>query len=163
MVWFTYLFYSYYFWVPLVAVAAHRLTARLIRWFRVNRSLPPGPYGLPIVGYLPFLKRPNDFQGEMTDLSRQYGPIFSLKLGSELLVFLSDHHLIRDAFRRPHVFDARPQNEFFKLVKGYGKSCIYKELMSHLVLKSYRNRLCRRKAVERAAKVPPETYPTVSY
>jgi len=124
MGWFTYLFSSYYFWVPLVAVVAHRLTGRLTRWFRLNRSLPPGPYGLPLVGYLPFLKRPNDFQGEMTDLSRRYGPIFSLKLGSELLVFLSDHRLIRNAFRRPHVFDARPQNEFFNLVKGYGKGCI---------------------------------------
>ena len=103
----------------LVAIVAYDLTCHSVHWFRLNRSLPPGPYGIPLVGYLPFLKRPDDIRKEMTDMSRQHGPCFSIRLGSELIVILSDHRLIREAFRCP-VFDARPRNEFFKLMKGYG-------------------------------------------
>ena len=90
---------------------------------RLLRSIQPGPCGLPFLGYLPFLKRPNDFTGEMTDFSRRYGPCFSIRLGSKLLVFLSDQHLIREAFRQP-VFDARPHNAFFNIMKGYGNIVI---------------------------------------
>ncbi len=105
--------------VALVAVFVYHLIRRLLRWLRFYRSLPPGPCGLPVVGYLPFLKRPDDIRKELTDMSCKYGPCFSIRLGSELLVVLSDHRLIREAFRNP-VFDARPRNEFFKLMKGYG-------------------------------------------
>ncbi len=103
----------------LVAIVAYDLTCHSVYWFRLNRSLPPGPYGLPFVGYLPFLKRPDDIRSEMTDLSLKYGPCFSIRLGTELMVILSDHHLIKEAFCCP-VYDGRPRNEFFNIIKGYG-------------------------------------------
>ncbi|KAK6145711.1 hypothetical protein DH2020_022531 [Rehmannia glutinosa] len=47
-----------------------------------NTNTPPGPRGLPIVGYLPFLRR--DLHHQLTELSHQYGPIFKLRLGNKL-------------------------------------------------------------------------------
>ena len=90
----------------------------LYRVWRENRALPPGPNGLPFVGYLPYIN--GDFHEELTSLSRKHGPVFSLRLGSELMVVLSDHRIIREAFRREE-FAFRPDNEFMKLLDGYGK------------------------------------------
>lgn len=89
------------------------------RWWRTSLTLPPGPRGLPLVGYLPYIRR--DFHEELTLLSKQHGPIFSLRMGSELIVVLSDHKVIREAFRREE-FACRPDNDFMKLLDGYGKS-----------------------------------------
>ena len=127
MSWFIYLLLEFFcstrhpwvIWVGFVTILTYYLTLRLLHWLRLNRSLPPGPYGLPLVGYLPFLKRPDDIRSEMTDLSLKYGPCFSIRLGTELMVILSDHHLIKEAFCCP-VFDGRPRNEFFNIIKGYG-------------------------------------------
>lgn len=90
----------------------------LWRWWRTNQTLPPGPRGLPLVGYLPYIRR--DFHEELTLLSKQHGPIFSLRMGSELIVVLSDHRIIREAFRREE-FACRPDNDFMRLLDGYGK------------------------------------------
>lgn len=87
------------------------------RWWRTSLTLPPGPRGLPLVGYLPYIRR--DFHEELTLLSKQHGPIFSLRMGSELIVVLSDHKVIREAFRREE-FACRPDNDFMKLLDGYG-------------------------------------------
>ena len=126
MSWFIYLLLEFFWstrhpwvWLGFVMILTYYLIRRLLHWLRLNRSLPPGPYGLPLVGYLPFLKRPDDIRSEMTDLSLKYGPCFSIRLGTELMVILSDHHLIKEAFCCP-VFDGRPRNEFFNIIKGYG-------------------------------------------
>ena len=41
--------------------------------------IPPGPWGLPIVGYLPFLKPLMHIQ--FYEMSQKYGPIFQIRLG----------------------------------------------------------------------------------
>ncbi|XP_076914865.1 geraniol 8-hydroxylase-like [Bidens hawaiensis] len=55
-------------------------------------SLPPGPYGLPIVGYLPFLG--SNLHEIFTKMAHKYGPIFSLKLGSKLHVVVNSTDLV---------------------------------------------------------------------
>ena len=64
----------------------------MIYWYRRPKRLPPGPRGFPIVGYLPFMGgRPEKAAYE---LSKKYGKILSVRLGTEDAVFLNDYELI---------------------------------------------------------------------
>ncbi|PWA78286.1 cytochrome P450 [Artemisia annua] len=56
-------------------------------------TLPPGPYGLPFVGYLPFLG--SNLHKNFTDMAHIYGPIFSLKLGTKLHVVVNSINLVK--------------------------------------------------------------------
>ncbi|KAK6118992.1 hypothetical protein DH2020_047278 [Rehmannia glutinosa] len=59
--------------------------------------LPPGPRGLPILGYLPFLN-PN-LHLQFTQLAHKYGPVYKLWLGSQLSVVISSPSLIKEVVR----------------------------------------------------------------
>ncbi|KAL0296160.1 UNVERIFIED_CONTAM: Flavonoid 3'-monooxygenase [Sesamum radiatum] len=58
---------------------------------------PPGPRGLPIVGFWPFLR--TDMHIQFTELARQYGPIYKLWLGSKLCTVISSPSLIKEIVR----------------------------------------------------------------
>ncbi|KAH6794982.1 hypothetical protein C2S52_005459 [Perilla frutescens var. hirtella] len=60
-------------------------------------ALPPGPRGLPIVGYLPFMG--SDMLRKLTDLSHKYGPIYKLRLGSKLAVVITSPSLVKQVIR----------------------------------------------------------------
>ncbi|XP_076953118.1 cytochrome P450 76C1-like [Bidens hawaiensis] len=60
---------------------------------RGGTSLPPGPYGLPIVGYLPFLG--SNLHEIFTEMAHKYGPIFSIQLGSKLHVVVNSTDLVK--------------------------------------------------------------------
>ncbi|KAK6158033.1 hypothetical protein DH2020_005347 [Rehmannia glutinosa] len=70
---------------------------KLIKSSRNTPLLPPGPRGLPIVGYLPFLRR--DLHHHLTELSHQHGPIFKLRLGNKLWIVISSPSLLKEVFR----------------------------------------------------------------
>ena len=108
-------------WTLLVFVAV-LLFVRVLQMLRAARSLPPGPWGLPICGYLPFLK--GDVHLHFKDLMRQYGPMFSTRLGNQLIVVLGDHKTIREAFRKEE-FTGRPHTEFSNILGGYGTCVSY--------------------------------------
>ncbi|KAI8435148.1 hypothetical protein MSG28_003523 [Choristoneura fumiferana] len=100
----------------LVAVASALLVARLAQLVREARKLPPGPWGPPVVGYLPFLGvRHKTF----LELARSYGVLFSARLGNQLTVVLSDYRLIREAFRREE-FTGRPNTPLMHTLDGLG-------------------------------------------
>ncbi|XP_014217776.1 cytochrome P450 18a1 [Copidosoma floridanum] len=94
------------------------LFVRLVQWYRRFLSLPPGPWGLPIFGYLPFMKDV-DVHLRFGELAKRYGSMFSAKLGTQLVVVLSDYKIIRETFRREE-FTGRPHTEFFNILGGYG-------------------------------------------
>nr|WBW48852.1 cytochrome P450 706V15 [Isodon rubescens] len=58
---------------------------------------PPGPRGLPIVGYLPFLRR--DIHRQLTELAAHYGPIYKLYMGNKLYTVISSAMLTKEVFR----------------------------------------------------------------
>lgn len=103
---------------PLLMVAgATVLMVRLMTLFYEMRKLPPGPWGPPVVGYLPFLGiRHKTF----LELARHYGALFSARLGNQLTVVLSDYKLIREAFRREE-FTGRPSTPLMHTLDGLGK------------------------------------------
>ena len=92
----------------------------IVRLF-ITRSpllpLPPGPFGIPLLGFLPFLGQ--DFHFTLTQLSQRFGPIYQIFLGSKRIVVISDTQIIRQAFRL-QVFSGRPDTELTKILQGYG-------------------------------------------
>lgn len=105
----------------LIVFAGVFAAVRSAQWLKFARSLPPGPWGLPVVGYLPFLR--GDIHLQFGELAKKYGSMFSARLGSQLVVVLSDYRAIRDTFRREE-FNGRPHNEFMNILGGYGESPI---------------------------------------
>lgn len=73
------------------------------------RSLPPGPIGFPILGYYPLLKSHSYLQFDQ--LSKKYGPVFSVKLGQYDTVVVCDWDNLKDAFANDALL-ARPAKGF---------------------------------------------------
>jgi hypothetical protein len=70
---------------------------------------------------LPFLG--HDFHFTLTNLSKRFGPMYQIFLGSKRIVVINDSQIIREAFRLP-VFSGRPDTELTKILQGYGESNI---------------------------------------
>ncbi|KAL3833581.1 hypothetical protein ACJIZ3_008317 [Penstemon smallii] len=66
--------------------------------------LPPGPLGLPILGYLPYIQKNLHFQFD--ELAQKYGPIYKLWLGSKLCVVISSPSLMKEIVREHDVIFA---------------------------------------------------------
>ncbi|XP_047509971.1 cytochrome P450 306a1 isoform X1 [Pieris napi] len=94
------------------------INKKLRQW----KNLPPGPWGFPIVGYLPFFDR-NSPHLTLTKLAREYGPIYSIKMGSIPAVVLSDHKLIREAFAKEEFSGRAPLYLTHGIMKGNGIIC----------------------------------------
>jgi 26-hydroxylase len=114
----------------LCATLAILVIVHLAKKVRAMRLLPPGPQGYPILGILPMIKK--EFHLMLFDLSKMYGHIFSLKMGSQTVVVLSDFETIKKAFRSRD-FVARPKSELSTLLNGYGKSLLYFPLLKLVV------------------------------
>ncbi|CAG9759473.1 unnamed protein product [Ceutorhynchus assimilis] len=102
--------------VLLVFMAVLLLVRSLQSWLE-SRSLPPGPWGVPVFGSL--LKIKGDLHLFYRDLTHKYGSLISTRLGSQLIVVLSDYKTIRDAFRKEE-FTGRPSTELTNILDGYG-------------------------------------------
>ncbi|KAL0310318.1 UNVERIFIED_CONTAM: cytochrome [Sesamum calycinum] len=76
---------------------------------RRTPSLPPGPRGLPILGYLPFLG--NNLHHRYADLAQRYGPIYKLYLGNKLCVVINSPSLVKEVVRdQDSIFADRDAN-----------------------------------------------------
>ncbi|XP_022246307.1 cytochrome P450 18a1-like, partial [Limulus polyphemus] len=79
----------------------------LFRWILTRfRNFPPGPVGLPIVGYLPFLGKKAFL--DFIELSKKYGNVFSLRLGSQNVVVLCDFLAVKEAMNKDAFLDRPP-------------------------------------------------------
>jgi ecdysteroid 25-hydroxylase CYP306A1 len=87
---------------------------------RRGPRLPPGPRGLPILGFLPWID-PKAPHLTLTDLAKVYGSIYTVKLGSVLAVVLSDHCLIREAFAKDIFTGRAPLFLTHGIMNGYGE------------------------------------------
>ncbi|XP_071691416.1 geraniol 8-hydroxylase-like [Rutidosis leptorrhynchoides] len=77
--------------VPAFLVVLYKWMLYNTKWAR--SSLPPGPYGLPIVGYLPFFG--SNVHEIFATMGQKYGPIFSLRLGSKLHVVVNSSDVVK--------------------------------------------------------------------
>ncbi|QQP31419.1 Cytochrome P450 CYP3029A1 [Caligus rogercresseyi] len=101
--------------IALAAAAAFWLE-KYLKAKKDNRSsikcLPPGPTGLPLIGYLPFLN-PFSLGESFKRLANKYGSVFSLSVGTEHAVVLNDYESIKSVFSRPE-FNNRPDTFMFR-------------------------------------------------
>ncbi|CAI5639976.1 unnamed protein product [Oreochromis niloticus] len=87
---------------------------------RRPRNFPPGPWALPLLG--------NVFTGvdykTMHELAQKYGPVFSLRRGSERMVFVAGYKMVKEALvSQLDSFVDRPIIPLFHVVlKGLGIS-----------------------------------------
>jgi len=79
------------------------------------RGIPPGPPLLPVIGNLHHMAI-GDLLQNLRKLRLQYGDVFSLYLGNELMIFLNGHEVIHDALvKKGSHFTGRPITEFHKM------------------------------------------------
>ena len=79
-----------------------------------DRKLPPGPVGLPVLGYLPFLDVFH-LGASFKKVGEKFGDVFSLKVGTELAVVLNSYEAIKKAFASDDL-TARPNTFMFRYV-----------------------------------------------
>lgn len=124
----------------------------LLRQYRLSKHLPvnipPGPKPLPVVGNFgslfvpPFILKlfvakageyekrkasPLSPQVSLTELSKVYGNVYSLFVGSQLVVVLNGYEMVRDALsNHAEVFSDRPDIPLITiLTKRKGESSSY--------------------------------------
>ncbi|KAI6659251.1 Cytochrome P450 1A1 [Oopsacas minuta] len=82
---------------------------------------PPGPWGLPLVGYLPFLGKKMNLT--INNLAKRYGNVFQLRMGSRKVVVISGQRCVREALlRRGLEFAGRPNFYSYTAVSKFGFS-----------------------------------------
>ncbi|KAL1331274.1 cytochrome P450 83B1-like [Arachis ipaensis] len=73
-----------------------------------NKAFPPGPRGLPIIGNLHQLNNSSLYL-QLFELSKKYGPIFSLQLGLRPVIVISSPKLAKEALKNhDREFAGRP-------------------------------------------------------
>ncbi|GBN12796.1 Cytochrome P450 2J2 [Araneus ventricosus] len=91
----------------LVGICAFFLAYAIALFIRKIRSnFPPGPIGLPIVGYLPFLSE--DLHLDFSELGKKYGDVFSVRLGSQNIVVLHGAEAIKEALNKTEFLGKPP-------------------------------------------------------
>lgn len=81
-------------------------------------DLPPGPRGLPLLGYLPFLSP--DLHRDFTKLSKTYGPIYKLWLGNKLCIVITSPSIAREVVREQDLVFANRDTTVASLAVTYG-------------------------------------------
>ncbi|CAE6405195.1 unnamed protein product [Rhizoctonia solani] len=97
-------------------------------WPGSRRSdMPPGPRPLPIIGNLHNLKTINVYE-QFRQLSRKYGPIVSLKIGSNTLILLGgDGSHVRELYdKRGNIYSGRPL-EMVTEITGSGDNILFQQ------------------------------------
>ncbi|GJE97683.1 cytochrome P450 [Phanerochaete sordida] len=85
---------------------------RRLRLALVGKSLPPGPLGVPLLGALPFMvARP---EVALNQWAQKYGPLYSVWLGEQLHVVVSDLGIAKGLFETQNMVFSSRKETFLK-------------------------------------------------
>ncbi|XP_077147711.1 cytochrome P450 2K1-like [Ranitomeya variabilis] len=90
-------------------------------WKKNAYNLPPGPRPLPIIGNLHILDMKRPYL-TMHELSKKYGPVYTLQLGVEKVIVICGYEAVKDALvNHGDEFSGRPKVVLIdELSKGHG-------------------------------------------
>lgn len=77
------------------------------------QGLPPGWWGLPLIGHVP-LSFKKTMEDHVLDLQKRHGNVNIWRIGTQVMVFIHDHQLIKEAFNKVEFTD-RPDWIIFNL------------------------------------------------
>ncbi len=90
---------------------------------QAHRRQPPGPWGLPILGHLPFLGK--NSPETLHAMSEKYGSVFAIRMGSRPTVMVSGYDVILNVIVRQSIdFAGRPDFMSWKLI-GDGETLTF--------------------------------------
>jgi len=99
--------------VSYLLVGTLLLLLTVVGWFALEgrpKGIPPGPRGLPVVGYLPIYISSSK-KRLLPKLQKKYGPMFSMYFEKQLVVFLQDYDSIHKALvEQGDLFSSRPKD-----------------------------------------------------
>lgn len=84
--------------------------------------MPPGPFGVPFLGYLPFLD-PSAPHVTLSNLVKKYGKVFSVQMGQVPCVVVADPFVIKRCFAKNEYAGRAPLYLTHGMMKGYGLIC----------------------------------------
>jgi cytochrome P450 len=85
---------------------------------KVIPPLPPGPRGLPVVGYLPFLG--TELHRKFEELAGVYGPIYKVWLGQKLCIVVNSPSLVKEVVRDQDAIFCNRDPPIAALVSTFG-------------------------------------------
>ena len=81
--------------------------------------MPPGPRGLPVLGFLPWLD-PSEPYKTLTELVKQYGKVYSVKMGKVPCLVVADNKVMKSLFAREEVSGRAPLYLTHGIMQGKG-------------------------------------------
>jgi hypothetical protein len=96
-------------WLPLSITGLLLVLWKLSKTGRRPSNYPPGPPSLPIIGNLHQMpKKHGHLQFEKW--AEEYGPIYSLMLGTQVVIVVSSDQAVKDLFdKRSSIYSSRPE------------------------------------------------------
>ena len=89
-------------------------------WTAATLRLPPGPWGVPFLGVLPFLGKKRHIT--IQKWWEKYGNVYSMYMGSRLVIVINGLEAMKECFvKQADVFSARPDNYFKRLTQNTGQ------------------------------------------
>ncbi|XP_055940911.1 cytochrome P450 2J5-like [Argiope bruennichi] len=79
---------------------------KILQWYDFSRKRPPGPTGLPFVGYLPFLS--NEPHKKFWKMRGKYGDVIGVNVGHKFLVVLNEYKVMKEVLCHPAALNRAP-------------------------------------------------------
>lgn len=107
--------------VSFYAAVAAILALGLYRLSKVGRrpaDYPPGPPTLPLIGNLHLMPKEKGHL-QFQKWAEEYGPVYSLMLGTTVMVVLSSDQAIKDLLdKRSNIYSSRPDVYMGRVISG---------------------------------------------